>query len=67
MLSQAAFNSFLKTLEEPCLRMPYSYLQPQRSIKLFQQSCRVVRFMISTCINIADIVEHLLYVASRKV
>ena len=46
MLSNAAFNAFLKTLEEPHLTQ-YLYLQQQKKIKLFPQFYPDVKFMIS--------------------
>lgn len=47
MLSQAAFNAFLKTLEEPLIMQSSSWLQ-QKSIKYCQPSYPDVRSLILT-------------------
>ena len=46
MLSNAAFNAFLKTLEEPPSYAIF-VLQQQKKIKLFPQFYPDVKFMIS--------------------
>ena len=46
MLSTAAFNAFLKTLEEP-----YSFSPPPRSTKSSPRYCRVAKSMISTALQ----------------
>lgn len=65
MLSQSAFNSFLKTLEEP----------PSHSIFILAttEKHKIIPTILSRCqvydfnrINIADIVEHLQYVAQEE-
>lgn len=65
MLSQAAFNAFLKTLEEP----------PQHAIFILAttEKHKVLPTILSRCqtydftrITISDIVEHLQYVASSE-
>ena len=47
MLSQAAFNAFLKTLEEPLL-MPCLYLLLLKNTKSYQPFYHVVRYLISS-------------------
>ena len=65
MLSQAAFNAFLKTLEEP----------PQHAIFILAttEKHKILATILSRCqvydfsrISVADVVEHLQYVASSQ-
>ena len=62
-LSQAAFNAFLKTLEEP---PPYAIFilattEKQKILPTILSRCQIYDF---ARITVEDIVEHLLYVAS---
>jgi DNA polymerase-3 subunit gamma/tau len=65
MLSQAAFNSFLKTLEEPPVHAIFilATTEKHKIIPTILSRCQVYDF---NRINIADIVEHLLYVAQQE-
>jgi len=47
MLSTAAFNAFLKTLEEPPTYANLFWQRP-KNIRFYQRFCRVVRFLISS-------------------
>ena len=65
MLSQAAFNSFLKTLEEPPAHAIFilATTEKHKIIPTILSRCQVYDF---NRINIADIVEHLQYVAQEE-
>ncbi len=65
MLSQAAFNSFLKTLEEPPAHAIFilATTEKHKIIPTILSRCQVYDF---NRIQIADIVEHLHYVAQHE-
>jgi DNA polymerase-3 subunit gamma/tau len=65
MLSQSAFNSFLKTLEEPPSHAIFilATTEKHKIIPTILSRCQVYDF---NRINIADIVEHLQYVAQEE-
>lgn len=65
MLSQAAFNSFLKTLEEPPAHAIFilATTEKQKIIPTILSRCQVYDF---NRITIADTVAHLQYVADRE-
>ena len=65
MLSQAAFNSFLKTLEEPPAHAIFilATTEKQKIIPTILSRCQVYDF---NRITIADIVAHLQYVADKE-
>lgn len=65
MLSQFAFNSFLKTLEEPPSHAIFilATTEKHKIIPTILSRCQVYDF---NRINIADIVEHLQYVAQEE-
>jgi DNA polymerase-3 subunit gamma/tau len=65
MLSQAAFNSFLKTLEEPPAHAIFilATTEKQKIIPTILSRCQVYDF---NRITIADIVAHLQYVAGQE-
>ncbi len=65
MLSQSAFNSFLKTLEEPPAHAIFilATTEKHKIIPTILSRCQVYDF---NRINIADIVEHLQYVAQQE-
>lgn len=65
MLSQAAFNSFLKTLEEPPAHAIFilATTEKHKIIPTILSRCQVYDF---NRINISDIVEHLQYVAQEE-
>lgn len=65
MLSQAAFNSFLKTLEEPPAHAIFilATTEKHKIIPTILSRCQVYDF---SRISIADIVEHLQYVAREE-
>lgn len=65
MLSQSAFNSFLKTLEEPPSHAIFilATTEKHKIIPTILSRCQVYDF---NRINVADIVEHLQYVAKQE-
>lgn len=65
MLSQAAFNSFLKTLEEPPSHAVFilATTEKHKIIPTILSRCQVYDF---NRISISDIVEHLQYVAKEE-
>ena len=65
MLSQQAFNAFLKTLEEPPKYAIFilATTEKQKVLATILSRCQVYDF---TRISIADMVEHLQYVASNE-
>ena len=65
MLSPAAFNAFLKTLEEPPHHALFILATPERHkvLPTILSRCQTYNF---TRITIADMVEHLEYVASQE-
>lgn len=65
MLSQSAFNSFLKTLEEPPSHAIFilATTEKHKIIPTILSRCQVYDF---NRIGIADIVEHLQYVAQQE-
>lgn len=65
MLSQAAFNSFLKTLEEPPSHAIFilATTEKQKIIPTILSRCQVYDF---NRITIADMVEHLQHVAQQE-
>lgn len=65
MLSQSAFNSFLKTLEEPPAHAIFilATTEKHKIIPTILSRCQVYDF---NRINISDIVEHLQYVAKQE-
>lgn len=65
MLSQSAFNSFLKTLEEPPSHAIFilATTEKHKIIPTILSRCQVYDF---NRINISDIVEHLQYVAKQE-
>ncbi len=65
MLSQAAFNSFLKTLEEPPAHAIFilATTEKHKIIPTILSRCQVYDF---NRINIGDIVNHLQYVATEE-
>lgn len=65
MLSQAAFNSFLKTLEEPPAHAIFilATTEKHKIIPTILSRCQVYDF---NRISIADIVNHLQYVANQE-
>ncbi|MDD2247445.1 MAG: DNA polymerase III subunit gamma/tau [Proteiniphilum sp.] len=65
MLSQQAFNSFLKTLEEPPSHAIFilATTEKHKIIPTILSRCQVYDF---NRINISDIVEHLQYVAKQE-
>lgn len=65
MLSPAAFNSFLKTLEEPPLHAIFilATTEKQKIIPTILSRCQVYDF---NRIKISDIVKHLQYVAEQE-
>ena len=65
MLSQAAFNSFLKTLEEPPAHAIFilATTEKHKIIPTILSRCQVYDF---NRISVADIVNHLQYVASQE-
>lgn len=65
MLSQAAFNSFLKTLEEPPSHAIFilATTEKHKIIPTILSRCQVYDF---NRISISDIVEHLQYVAKKE-
>ncbi len=65
MLSQAAFNSFLKTLEEPPAHAIFilATTEKHKIIPTILSRCQVYDF---NRIRISDIVEHLQYVAMQE-
>jgi DNA polymerase-3 subunit gamma/tau len=65
MLSQAAFNSFLKTLEEPPAHAVFilATTEKQKIIPTILSRCQVYDF---NRITIADTVAHLQYVADKE-
>ena len=65
MLSQAAFNAFLKTLEEPPLHAIFilATTEKHKIIPTILSRCQIYDF---TRISVNDTVEHLKYVASSE-
>lgn len=65
MLSSSAFNSFLKTLEEPPAHAIFilATTEKHKIIPTILSRCQVYDF---NRINISDIVEHLQYVAKKE-
>ncbi len=65
MLSQAAFNSFLKTLEEPPAHAIFvlATTEKHKIIPTILSRCQVYDF---NRISISDIVNHLIYVAEEE-
>ena len=65
MLSQQAFNAFLKTLEEPPKYAIFilATTEKQKVLATILSRCQIYDF---TRISIADMVEHLQYVASNE-
>ena len=65
MLSSSAFNSFLKTLEEPPAHAIFilATTEKHKIIPTILSRCQVYDF---NRINISDIVEHLQYVAAQE-
>jgi DNA polymerase-3 subunit gamma/tau len=65
MLSQNAFNAFLKTLEEPPGHAIFilATTEKQKLLATILSRCQIYDF---TRITVADIVEHLQYVASQE-
>ncbi|MCM1349293.1 MAG: DNA polymerase III subunit gamma/tau [Firmicutes bacterium] len=65
MLSQAAFNAFLKTLEEPPAYVVFvlATTEKQKIIPTILSRCQIYDFHR---ITIQDIIEHLAYVASQE-
>jgi len=65
MLSQQAFNAFLKTLEEPPKYAIFilATTEKQKVLATILSRCQLYDF---TRISIADMVEHLQYVASQE-
>ncbi|MDR0757249.1 MAG: DNA polymerase III subunit gamma/tau [Tannerella sp.] len=65
MLSQNAFNAFLKTLEEPPAHAIFilATTEKQKLLATILSRCQIYDF---TRITVADIVEHLQYVASQE-
>ena len=65
MLSQAAFNSFLKTLEEPPAHAIFvlATTEKHKIIPTILSRCQVYDF---NRISISDIVNHLIYVAKEE-
>lgn len=65
MLSQAAFNSFLKTLEEPPAHAIFilATTEKHKIIPTILSRCQVYDF---SRISVADIVNHLQYVANQE-
>jgi len=65
MLSQAAFNAFLKTLEEPPAHAIFilATTEKQKILPTIKSRCQTYDF---TRITVDDIVEHLQYVAKQE-
>ncbi len=65
MLSQAAFNAFLKTLEEPPAHVIFilATTEKHKIIPTILSRCQIYDF---SRITIADIIDHLEYVASQE-
>lgn len=65
MLSQAAFNSFLKTLEEPPAHAIFilATTEKHKIIPTILSRCQVYDF---NRISVSDIVDHLQYVATKE-
>lgn len=65
MLSQAAFNAFLKTLEEPPSYVVFilATTEKHKIIPTILSRCQIYDF---SRITIADIIDHLQYVASQE-
>jgi DNA polymerase-3 subunit gamma/tau len=65
MLSQSAFNAFLKTLEEPPGHAIFilATTEKQKLLATILSRCQIYDF---TRITVTDIVEHLQYVASQE-
>ena len=65
MLSQAAFNAFLKTLEEPPHHAIFilATTEKHKILPTILSRCQIYDF---NCISVHDTVEHLLYVAQQE-